>query len=235
MPVAKLARNLHVAGDAGQPLEPVAGHHAREVARPTGDDLHSRDPVEDRIGLRTEGGLQHRPGSEAAFEGTGDRLRLFEDLLLHVMPVGSTLHRFGGNLAHHYRARHAPLPRTPVTDTRSRQSSATSPSSRWMKCRVTGIESGDVGGEEVLARSDTDRERTPETGRDHPVGVVLADDPDREGAAQLLRRGAHRIREVQSSTHLAVYQIGDDLGVGIGDEVVAVPGEIAPQRCHGSR
>ena len=82
----------------------------------------------------------------------------------------------------------------------------------------------------MLARSDADRERAPETGRDHPVGMVLVDDSDREGAAQLLRRSAHRIRKIQSFTHLAVYQIGDDLRVGIGGEVVPVPGEIAPQR-----
>ena len=82
----------------------------------------------------------------------------------------------------------------------------------------------------MLARSDTDRERTPETGRDHPVGVVLVDDPDREGAAQHPRRGAHRTREIHSSTHLAVYQIGDDLRVGFGSEDVTVRGELTAQR-----
>jgi hypothetical protein len=49
------------------------------------------------VRIDAEGLRQHAIGAETAFEGVGDRARLFEDLLLHEVAIFAALGRVGRN------------------------------------------------------------------------------------------------------------------------------------------
>jgi hypothetical protein len=61
------------------------------VARATGDDLDCLGPVEQGLDCMAEARLEQAPLVDAAFQGLGHHGRLLEDLLLHVVAVGSLL------------------------------------------------------------------------------------------------------------------------------------------------
>ena len=91
--------------------------------------------------------------------------------------------------------------------------------------RLAGVldEGGDVGAEEVLALADADDERAVAAGRDDAVGVLGVDGDQREGALRG-RRQTFCIAVVRSApaSQLALEQVGGDLGVGLGAQLVAV-------------
>ena len=80
-----------------------------------------------------------------------------------------------------------------------------------------------VGGEEGLARAgvdaDAEDQRRALARADHAVRLVAAEHGDGEGAAQPRHGALHRLEQV--AVVVAVDQVGDDLGVGLGDEDVA--------------
>ncbi len=80
-----------------------------------------------------------------------------------------------------------------------------------------------VGSEEGLARAGADA-RTEDQRRalaraDHAVRLVTAEHGDGEGTAQPGHGTLHRLEQV--AVVVAVDEVGDDFGVGLGDEVVA--------------
>ena len=87
---------------------------------------------------------------------------------------------------------------------------------------VAGLaqEGGDRGGEEGLVLADADDQRAFLAGADEQVGVVDVHRDERVVAAQVAEGGADGRGQV--AVVVALDQVGDDLGVGLGGEVVAL-------------
>ena len=83
-----------------------------------------------------------------------------------------------------------------------------------------GEERAQVGGEEVLVAAEADDERRLAAHPDERSGVVVVDDDEGEVALEPAVDGAHGRDEVALVD--ALDQVGDDLGVGLGAEPVAV-------------
>ncbi len=78
---------------------------------------------------------------------------------------------------------------------------------------------GDVRRDEELAVAESDDNRRAVADRDDLVGIVSRDQHEREQPAHVEQRPAHRILE-PVIFHLAFDEVRDDLGVGLGDELV---------------
>ena len=84
---------------------------------------------------------------------------------------------------------------------------------------------GDVGRDEELAVAQPDDDRRAVPDGDDLLGIVGRDEDQREVAAHQQQRAAHRVLE-PVVLHLALDEVRDDLGVGLGDELVALPLEL---------
>ena len=86
-----------------------------------------------------------------------------------------------------------------------------------------GEDGGDVGGDERLALAESDHHAAGAVlGRDQPVGGVPGQHHDGVGAAQLAERAPYRLLEPRRVAQMALDQMGDDLGVGLRGEAMAV-------------
>ena len=81
---------------------------------------------------------------------------------------------------------------------------------------------GNVGGDEELVLAEPDDDRRPVADRDDLLRVLDGDEHNGEHSAHDLQRAAHRLLEAVVA-HLALDQMRDDLGVGLGLELVALP------------
>ena len=88
-------------------------------------------------------------------------------------------------------------------------------------------ERGDRRGHEVLALAEADDQRALLAGRDQRVRVVGVHGDERVMTAELGEGGAHRLGQV--ALVVALDQVGDDLGVGLGAELVPLGDELAAQ------
>ena len=86
----------------------------------------------------------------------------------------------------------------------------------------------------ILAVAQADDDRRAVARRDERLGVVGREQHDREQPAQLSERAPHRRREPVAG-HLALDEVRDDLGVGFGDEAVALPLRAPPSAAGSSR
>ena len=91
-----------------------------------------------------------------------------------------------------------------------------------------GSSAGDVRGHVVLVRAQADHERRSHAGRHQAVRLVAVHQHDRVDALHLGERRAHGRLERALVERLD--QVGDDLGVGLRDEAVALGGEARLQR-----
>ena len=80
---------------------------------------------------------------------------------------------------------------------------------------------GNVGRDEELAVAEPDDDRRTLADGDDLLGLVGRDEHQREEAAHQQQRAPHGVLEAVVF-HLALDQVRDDLGVGLGDEVVAL-------------
>ena len=103
--------------------------------------------------------------------------------------------------------------------------------------RLAGVldEGGDVGAEEVLALADADDERAVATGGDDAVGVLGVDGDEGEGALEAAADVLHRDGQVDAGLELLLEQVGGDLGVGVGDHLVALGLELGRAARRSSR
>ena len=97
---------------------------------------------------------------------------------------------------------------------------------------VAGVldERGDVGGQEVLALADPDDERGVAPGGDHPVGVLRVDRDQGERALQPAADVLHRRGQVPPRGQLGLDEVGGDLGVGLGEQLVPGRLQLGAQR-----
>ena len=95
-----------------------------------------------------------------------------------------------------------------------------SPFSICITCARLPQEGGDRGGEERLALADADDQRALLAGADEQVGMVGVHRDEGVVAAEVGEGGADGVGEV--AVVVALDQVGDDLGVGLGGEDVAL-------------
>ncbi len=95
---------------------------------------------------------------------------------------------------------------------------------------VAGVveDAGDVGGEEEFALADADDGGRTHAGGDELVGLVGGEDADGEGSGEAVDGAADGFFEDDAGGLLDLFfdQVGDDLGVGLGDELVAGGGKL---------
>ena len=90
-------------------------------------------------------------------------------------------------------------------------------------------EGGNGGGDEVLVLPQSDDQRALLPRCDKRVLVIVVHGHERVVAAQVAEGLAHRLGQV--AFVVALDQVGDDLGVGLGGEGVALVAQVAPQLC----
>jgi hypothetical protein len=103
---------------------------------------------------------------------------------------------------------------------------------------VAGVveDAGNVGGDEVLAFADADDDGRAEAGGDDLVRLGGGEDAEREGAGEALDGAADGYFERDGlaggfGVFLDLFdEVGDDFGVGFGDELVALRGELVLER-----
>ena len=156
-----------------------------------------------------------------AFERVGDRARLLEDFLLHVVAVRAELRGAAVRVHGLHRTRHrlAAAVGDPVL-------------AQLHVDHVAFLDVDDlvrhagqchrIAGQEVLAvfLAHAQDHRRAGTGADHAVRFVLAEHGDRVGAVQAADGGLHGLEQVAFIQ--AVDQVADDLGVGLAGELVAL-------------
>ena len=92
----------------------------------------------------------------------------------------------------------------------------------------------DVRGDEELAVAEADDDRRAVADGDDLLRIVGRDQHQREQAAHQQQRAAHRVLEAVV-LHLALDQVRDDLGVGLGDELVPLLLQLAASDRGSSR
>ena len=84
----------------------------------------------------------------------------------------------------------------------------------------------DVRGDEVLALADADDEGGAQPRGDDLARIRGRDDGERVDPAEPRQRGAHGLLE-RAPVHVLLDQVGDDLGIGLGDERVSLGEQLA--------
>ena len=223
VPVAELGSVLHLHRDAGQLLDHVLADEPGVPGSAAGGD---HDPVEafelvvgevetpepgvafvlqqvpaqgivEALGL-LEDLLQHEVGEPAPLDGGQVPLDL-ADRLLHV-GLGEVAHPIPVALEHYHLA---------VVEVDHR----------------TGVlqDGRGVRGHEVLALAHAHQERRAVACRDHGVGLFGADHRNAVGALHVPERRGHGVLQI---VHVVLTdQVGQNLGVGLGNEGVAAPEE----------
>ena len=228
MAIAVFAGHLDAAGDVGEAFQPVAGDEAGVVAGAAGDDLHVAHALEQILGVDAEDVRQDAALGDAALERLGDRARLLEDLLQHVMAVFAAFDRIGRQFA----GVQAALDRRAVgiVHLHGRARDLDDVAFVEVDELVCHLDQRlHVGTEEVFADADADAERAAAARADHMAGLVAADDGDRIGAVQAADRLLHGLAQVMALLHEVVDEVGDHLGVGVRIEAVAGGLEFAAQ------
>ena len=197
-------------------------------ARAAGDDLHVLHAREQFGRVDAEDVRQDAVVRDASLERVGDRARLLEDFLQHVVAVLAALDRVGGHLALAHRALGRPAIAVEDAETVERDLD-----------EVAFLEVGEMGGladqrlhvgaEVVLAFADADHQRASAARADHVAGLVAVHHRDRIRAVQSASRGEHRVAQLGAARERVVDEVRDDLGVGIGFERVALGLEFGAQ------
>ena len=226
--VAVLARDLDAARDARDAFEPVTRDQARVEARAAGDDLHVLHLREQAVGVDAEDVGQDAVVGDATLERVGDRARLLEDLLQHVVAVLAALDRIGGHLALPHRAVRRLAVR--VEDRVAVEHDLD---------QVAFLEVGEAGGfadqrlhvgaEVVLALADADHQRAAAARTDDVAGLRAVHHRDRVGAVQAPRGLEHGRAQVGAARERVVDEVRDHLGVGVRIETVAIRLQFAAQ------
>ena len=87
-------------------------------------------------------------------------------------------------------------------------------------------ERGDIGAEEVLPFAEADNERAVTASRDDHVRIVFVDCEQRKGPFEVRDARTHGLREALGGLTFAREEVGDDLRVGVREELVAVVGKL---------
>ncbi len=93
--VTKLTGHFDGTGNAANVLHPVTGHHSSMVTGATGNDLNGPNPIEGLSSLGTKSSVEDASIIQPALQRFSHRFGLLMDLLLHVVPIFTSLDRIG--------------------------------------------------------------------------------------------------------------------------------------------
>ena len=224
--ITVLAGNFHIAGHAGDGFQPVFGGAAAVIAGATGQDQHALDVTEHVGGFVTE---QRRRKGLDAFQRIGQRTRLLEDFLLHVVAVGA---EFGGTAVRVHR-----LYRT--VGCFQALTGVFDPVLAWLQVdhvaffqiddlvghagQCHGIAGQVVG---AVGRQAQDQRRTG-AATNHAIRLVTRDHCHGIGAVQARQRFLHRHEQVAVVD--GIDQVGNHLGIGLAVKLVALGTQFGAQ------
>ncbi len=226
--VAELAGQLGLAGQPGPVLDGVLGDHPGVEGGAAGDDDDLVDLAEFGVGDAHLVQGQRSLAVDPAEEGVGDGLGLVGDLLEHEGGVAALLG--GGGVPVDVVLAH--VRRCPVEPGDGDALAAQLDDlvlAQLDRGAGVGDEGGDVGGEEPLVLPHAHDERGVAPGADHDVRLVGVDGDEGEGPFQPPAHLPHGVREVPARRERLGQQMRDDLGVRLGLQGVAAPGQFAPQ------
>ena len=225
--VAELGRDIDVDRHAGEPFEPIFGGQPGVIGGAAGRE---GDPV-DRGGIERQlEGQRHRTGRkvEVMGQGAADDLRLLVDLLGHEMPVIALVDQKGAGLA--FLARPADRPVGLVEELGA---------AAMQHHPVAFLEIGDlvgerrqgqsVGSEKHLAFAEADRQRCAASRPDQQIVTPVEQEGERESAAQAGQSRRNGFARRLAGFEFIGDQMGHDLGVGFGREVMALGDQFVPQ------
>ena len=158
---------------------------------------------------------------EIVGERVGDDLRLLEDLLLHEVAVVALVDDIG-------RVGRLPLLATDGVALGIEDREAVAANHRPVAVFQIGDGIGEgrqrdgIGAEEHLALAMADRQRRAIARADDQIGIVGEHDGEREGAFQPLDRGVGGLDRARAVLHRVGDEVGDDFGVGLRGEGIAV-------------
>ena len=224
--VAVFARDLDLGRDLGDGFEPVLGGAAAVVAGAAGQDQDLVDLLEHAVGTVAE---QLGHDGLDALERVGQRARLLEDLLLHVVAVGAELDRAAVRLHR--------LDRALLGAERLACGIADPVAAQLQVDQVAFGQVADlvghagqrhrVAGQEIFAVTHAQHQRRARARADHAVGLVLVEDRDRVGTVQARGGRAHGLEQVAVVER--VDQMRDHLGVGLALEHIAAALQLGAQ------
>ena len=190
------------------------------VAGAAGDDVQLAGAFERGEEFGAEGGKVQFAMRQAAFEGVGDGGRLLEDFFLHVVFVAAFADEVARLFAFVDGARDFRAAR--VIDLAMVAGDARQVVFlQGDEAAGDGQQREDVGGGEVFADAEADDHRRAVARGDDFVGAVGGDDGDGIRSAQAGGGVAHGTQQVVMLAVVAVDEVGDGFGVGVGGEGVA--------------
>jgi hypothetical protein len=221
VPVPVLARDLDLAGYAGERLDPVPGDAAGMVARAAGHDVNILDV---RQHLRCLG--SQRIGDDpAALDTTvqrvGERARLLEYLFQHEVSVRTLLGGIGiplrlVNLALNGLAVRAEDVYLGAGDLRDVALLEVDETLRHrQQCRHAARD-------KIFADAETDDQRARNAAYDDALRVLRINDQQRKRAPEAGNRLLDRLDQIASLLQVIVNEVCRYLGVGLGYEFVAL-------------
>ncbi len=209
-------------------LDGVLGHQPGVERRPARDDDDLVDLAQLAVGDAYLVELEHPLRVVPAEQRVGDGPRLLEDLLAHEPVVAALL---GGR----------EVPVDVVARALGRRAveadhldTLTGDRDDLVLAELEGLagvldERRDVGADEVLAVADADHERGVTSCRHHARGVLGVDGDQRERAFEPGADLAHRVGQRAAVVERSLQQVGRDLGVGLGEQVVAGRLDLGPE------
>ena len=214
--IAELGGDLNVAGDAGEFLDPVSGDTAGVVRRAAGGDGDGARAVEHRAGVDAECRLEHARTTHATFQGIAHGLRLFVNLLVHVVAVVAAIGiaRVGGDAKRG--ANGGLVLQIPHRDASRREFDEVS-FLQDEEAVGNGSQRRHVRRDEVLANAEADHERAADAHGDDAAWVIGGNHGQRECTFKSARGLAHRVAQLdlRVAAETVVHQMGDHFGVRV--------------------
>ena len=226
--IAVFAGDLDIAGHAGDGFEPVAGGETGMAAGAAGENEDGID-IGEQVGRRgaEDAGLDALAAADD-FQRIGQRFRLFEDFLLHVVLVIAEFDGGGGKLRNMYR----PADRRAVEagDLDAVRGQFGDVAVFQVNHVARHLEQGrGIGGGVVAGIGNAEQQGRTLAGDNDLAGLLLVDDGDREGADQAAAGDLHGREQIGLVLQRGLDQVGDAFGVGIGGEDVAQRAQFAAQ------
>jgi hypothetical protein len=185
-----------------------------------GEDHDRVDAREIRLCIDAEQLGHDRLGAGHHLQRVGQRPRLLEDFLLHVVPVGAEFDRVGRQLALVHLA--LDFAAAGIDDAAAIEADLDHVAFLEVDDLLGYLQQGGgIGGGEILAFADAHQQRRALARRDQDAGLPLRQDGDRVGALQLGHRVAHGLEQAAAALQVLVHEVGHHLGVGVGRKAVA--------------
>ncbi len=191
------------------------------VGRATGHDVHVLHLAQQRFGVDAENVRQNAMRADAALQGLAHRLRLLENLFLHVVVELAALYRVG----RHPGRLDRPVRRFAIAVHDAVAAGVDGHHVAFLEVDEIlgfGQQGIDVGGQEVFRFTHAQHHGAALAGADHDAGRACRHHRYGVGAVQAPHGGLHRLKQVLPLVQVFRHQVHHDLGIGLRGELVAI-------------